>query len=126
MFGTDSEKTRGLFGWNGSVDDPLAEDAPFEGEAQEPDDIGLVGRQYSGDAAIQDIKNWIDGSEEGTGQTMSNWLFHFCGWDRHKDKTDDEMNGNALLQRVFRRLRKELDTTSIIRQCDETTWKVIV
>lgn len=286
LFGTDSEKTAGLFGWNGTAGDPLEESMPFEEEVEESGDMNLAGRQYSADAAIQDIRNRMDepegqekkedaggegkpesgqgdgeetsrkgknqtqnkccsardtakrngmlaklpnvfffdydyavldelygegnytiigfdwrwdiretqpvnyvynhykpivkiikgqekdnvcmeGYEENfyprsfaspsllsriiykrfclalplyrqeqeylsrgvpvTRQTMSNWLLHFCGWDRHGNKEDyDDINENALFVRVFRKLREELDSTCIIRQCDETAWKVIL
>ena len=60
-------------------------------------------------------------------QTMCNWLLHFCGWDRRENEDgQDVINENALFVRAFRRLREELDSTCIIRQCDETTWKVIL
>jgi len=60
-----------------------------------------------------------------TRQTMSNWILHFCGWNwDREDKT--AFHENALFWRVFLRMKRELDTTCIVRQCDETTWKVIV
>ena len=62
-------------------------------------------------------------------QTMSNWEMHFCGWDQGGDKDEKQerqINKDALFVRVFERLRQELDLYCIVRQCDETTWRVVV
>lgn len=269
-FGTDSEKTRSLFGWDGEAGDPLDEgvadekEDPEDGrEAGDSEEASLEGKQYSGDAALRDIQDRMDGSGDGeeeskgqkgkkkrkrspkntktrnemlaklpnvfffdydygvldevygegaytiigfdwrwelretrpmnyvynyykpiikmiigpekdnvymevfgrnfypgsfasvslvarviykrfclglplyrqeqeyqsrgvpvTRQTMCNWLLHFCGWD--KGTNTGKADKKAIFQRVFNRLKEELDTTCIIRQCDETTWKVIV